>query len=62
MDEDRIPEKILNMKIKGKCPKQRPRSRWEQQVRNDVMHKQERTWRKQWRRRRVGYIEKDREI
>jgi hypothetical protein len=60
MDEDRFPEKILNMNIKGKCPKERSRSRWAHQVRNDVMHKQERTWRKQ--RRRVLYIEKDREV
>jgi hypothetical protein len=37
------------MKIKGKCPKERPRSSWAQQVMNDDMHKQERTWRKKRR-------------
>jgi hypothetical protein len=42
MDKDRIPDKIFNMKIKGKCPKERPRSRWEQQIMN-VMQKERRT-------------------
>jgi hypothetical protein len=35
MNEERIPKKVLNMKLKGKCPRMRPRPRW-QQVRKDV--------------------------
>jgi hypothetical protein len=28
MNEERIPEKGSNMKVKGKCPRRRLRSRW----------------------------------
>jgi hypothetical protein len=35
MNEERIPM-VLNMKVKGKDPKGRVRSRWEQQARKDV--------------------------
>jgi hypothetical protein len=62
MDKDKIPEMIFNMKIKGKFPKETPRSRREQQVRN-LMQKERRTCRKQRRRRQrtVGYTEKDKQ-
>jgi hypothetical protein len=33
MNEQRIPKKVFNMKVKGKYPNGRPRLRWEQQVR-----------------------------
>jgi hypothetical protein len=46
MNEERIPKKVLNMKVKKrKCPRLKvPRSRWEQQVRKDVTQKEGRTW------------------
>jgi hypothetical protein len=34
----------MNMKVKGKRPGGRPRSRWKQQVRNDVTQKEGRKW------------------
>jgi hypothetical protein len=40
MNEDGIPEKVLDMKIKGKCSRGRPRSRGEQHVRKDVTRKE----------------------
>jgi hypothetical protein len=33
INEERIPEKVWNVKVKGKQPRGKPRSRWEQQVR-----------------------------
>jgi hypothetical protein len=36
MNEERIPKKISNMKVKGKCPRGRLTSRWQQQVRKAV--------------------------
>ena len=33
---DQIPKKVLNVKLKGNCPRGRPRSRCEQPVRQDV--------------------------
>jgi hypothetical protein len=41
----RIQKKALNMKSKGKCPRERPRSRWEQ-VKKDILQKEERRDRK----------------
>jgi hypothetical protein len=32
------------MEPKGKCPRGRPRLRWEQQVRKDVTQNEGRTW------------------
>jgi hypothetical protein len=43
MNIETIPKKILNMKAKGKCPKERWRSRWEQQVKENVIQKEGRT-------------------
>jgi hypothetical protein len=40
MKEVRIPKKVLNMKMKGKCPRGRQSSRWEQQFRKDVTEKE----------------------
>jgi hypothetical protein len=40
-NEWRIRKKVLNMKVKGKFPRGRPRTRWEQQVRKDVTQKEE---------------------
>jgi hypothetical protein len=34
LNEGRIPKEVLNMKMKGKCPKRR--HRWEEHVRKDV--------------------------
>jgi hypothetical protein len=36
MNEERIPKKVLNMNIEGRHSRVRPRSRWEEQVRNCV--------------------------
>jgi len=33
---DQIPKKVLNVKLKGNCPRGRPRSRCKQPVRQDV--------------------------
>jgi hypothetical protein len=33
---------VLNMKLKGNHPRGRPRSRWEQQVRRDVIDEERR--------------------
>jgi hypothetical protein len=35
MNEESIPKKVSNNKIKGKCLTGKPRSRWEQQGRKD---------------------------
>jgi hypothetical protein len=43
MNEERIPKKVLNMNIKGKCVRGRPRLRWEY-VRKDVTQKEGKTW------------------
>jgi hypothetical protein len=32
MNKEIIPKKALNMKVKGKCPRRRLRSGWEQNV------------------------------
>jgi hypothetical protein len=32
----RVAKKVLNMKLKGRHPRRRPRSRWEEQVRKDM--------------------------
>jgi hypothetical protein len=37
MTKDRIPEKIFNIKLIRKHSRGRPRSRWEQQIRKDVL-------------------------
>jgi hypothetical protein len=50
MKEEKI-KKSSNMKVKGKHPRGRLRSRWEQQVRKDVTMKEEN--RKKLRRRRT---------
>jgi hypothetical protein len=39
-----IPKKVLNMKIKGKFPRGKLRSRWEQHFRRDVILKEIGTW------------------
>lgn len=39
MDEDRIRTKVLKIKIRGKHPTGRPRSRWEQQVKGVITQK-----------------------
>jgi hypothetical protein len=44
MNKERIPKKVSNMKVKGKHPRGRPRSRWEQQVREDVTQREVRPW------------------
>jgi predicted NAD-dependent protein-ADP-ribosyltransferase YbiA (DUF1768 family) len=44
MNEERISEKALNTKLKGKSQRERLRSKWEKD-RKDVMHKEEH-WRK----------------
>jgi hypothetical protein len=65
MKHDRVPSqvpftsdifflKVLNMKVKGKCPRGKMRSRWEQQVRKDVTQREgneEELWedRDRWR-------------
>jgi hypothetical protein len=33
--------------VKGKCPRGRPRSRWEQQVRKDVIQREGRPWKEE---------------
>jgi hypothetical protein len=40
----RITKKVFNMKVKGKHPRGRLRSRWEQQVRTDITQKEGRIW------------------
>jgi hypothetical protein len=44
-DQERFPQKNLNMKTKGKCPKGRLTLRLERK--NDITQKERRTWRKQ---------------
>jgi hypothetical protein len=44
MNEEIIPKKVLNMKVKGKCSGGRPKLRWEEQVRKAVTQKEGRTW------------------
>jgi hypothetical protein len=39
-NEDRIPKKILNMKLKGKQPREKSNLWWEQQVRKHVRQKE----------------------
>jgi hypothetical protein len=39
VNENRIRKQVLNMKLKVKCPKERPRSRWKQ-VRNEVTQRE----------------------
>jgi hypothetical protein len=34
--EERIPKKMLHTKMKGKQPRERPRSRWIDQIRKDI--------------------------
>lgn len=41
-NDKRIPEKVLNMKVKHK--KRRQRSRWEQKFRLDVTQNERRSW------------------
>jgi hypothetical protein len=36
MNENRIPKKILNIRVKGKFPRERPISKLVQQIRKDV--------------------------
>jgi hypothetical protein len=36
--------KISDMKLKGKFPRGRPKSRWEQQVRKDITQREGRPW------------------
>lgn len=43
-NEERIPEKVLNMKLKENANEEDPRSIREQQVKKDVMLKEGRTW------------------
>jgi hypothetical protein len=49
-------KQVLNIRVKGKCPRGRLKSRWEQQVRKAVTQKQRRPW-KTLRRRKCGKIE-----
>jgi hypothetical protein len=44
MKEEKIPRKVLNKRLKGRCPRRKPRSRWEKQVRKDVKWKERRPW------------------
>jgi hypothetical protein len=48
------------MKVKGKFPKGRPRSRWEEQVRKNITQKERRRWGEKLRRRSTGKTETDR--
>jgi hypothetical protein len=41
MNEERIPKKVLNMEVKGICPKRGLQSSWEQ-IRKDVTQKERR--------------------
>lgn len=36
MNGEEITEKVWNVKLKGKRPRRKPRSRWEQQIREGV--------------------------
>jgi hypothetical protein len=56
MNEERIPKKILYMKVKGKCPRGRLRSRREQQIRKNVRWKEDLG--KRLRRRSCGKTER----
>jgi hypothetical protein len=44
INKETIPKKVLNLKVKGKCPRGRLRSTWEQQVRKYITHKEGRSW------------------
>jgi hypothetical protein len=44
MNEERIPRKVLNMKVKGKYPGGRRRRRWEERVMKDITQEDQRTW------------------
>jgi hypothetical protein len=44
MYEERIAEKVLNIKVQGELPWGRPRWRWEQQFRKDVGRRKEKHW------------------
>jgi hypothetical protein len=46
INEDRIPKKILNFKLKGKYPEGRGKSRWEQLVRKYITQRERRIWQK----------------
>jgi hypothetical protein len=48
MNKHRIQKKVWNMKLKGKPPGGRPRSRWKQKVRQYVTQKEGRTWEETW--------------
>jgi hypothetical protein len=51
-------QRIANMKLKEKSPRQRPISRWEQRIRKDVTQNKGRIWKKL--RRKCGNTEADR--
>ena len=36
MEEERIPKKVLHTKMEGKQPRERPRTRWKDQIRKDI--------------------------
>ena len=36
MQEERIPKKMLHIKMEGKRPRGRPRTRWIDQIRTDI--------------------------
>jgi hypothetical protein len=36
IDEHRIPKRLLEMKMNGRRPRGRPRTRWKDQVKRDV--------------------------
>jgi hypothetical protein len=43
-NEQRLQKKFLNMKVKGKHPRRRPRSRWENRLGNMSHRKKQGTW------------------
>jgi hypothetical protein len=42
--EERIPRKVFNVKIKGKCSRGSLRSKWEQKVKKDVTQMEGKPW------------------
>jgi hypothetical protein len=44
MNEDCILNYVLYMKVRGKCPRGRLKSRWDQKFTKDVIQKEGRTW------------------